>query len=206
MGDEVRGMALLRRVMRERRRVVVPLAMALGINIVLYAAVVYPLSQRVANIEQRDRTAEEQLAAAQREHAQAAGTLSGKDRAASELTTFYKDVLPADLAGARRLTHLRLAQLARDTNLRFLHATFAPFVERNKTLTHFKIEMALSGNYADMREFIHRLESSPEFVVIDNVELGEGTDGGPITVTLHLSTYYRDTAAADGNADGNVAQ
>jgi Tfp pilus assembly protein PilO len=197
VGDEVRGMELVQRVMREHRRVVVPLAIALGVNIVLYAAVVYPLAQRVANIEQRDRTAEEQLQAAQREHAQAAGTLTGKDRAAAELATFYKDVLPSDLSGARRLTSLRLAQLARESNLKFLHARFEPIAERNRTLTRLKIEMVLSGSYTDMRAFIHQLETAPEFVVIDNVELGEGAEGGPLSVTLHLSTYYRD--ATDGN-------
>ena len=194
------GMALIRRVMREHRRVVLPLAIALGVNLVLYAAVVYPLAQRVANIEQRDRTAEEQLLSAQREHAQAAGTLTGKDRAAAELTTFYTDILPSDLAGARRLTHLRLAQLARESNLKFLHASFEPIAERNRTLTRLKIEMVLSGSYADMRAFIHQLETSPEFVVIDNVELGEGAEGGPLSVTLDLSTYYRESA------DGNVPQ
>ena len=197
MGDEVRGMTLVRRVMGEHRRVVVPLAVALGVNVVLYAAVVYPLAQRVANIEQRDHNAEEQLLAAQRDHAQAAGTLSGKDRAATELATFYKDVLPSDLAGARRLTHLRLAQLARESNLKFLRATFEPVLERNRTLTRLKIEMVLSGSYADMRAFIHQLETSPEFVVIDNVELGEGAEGGPLSVTLQLSTYYRDTTNGD---------
>jgi Tfp pilus assembly protein PilO len=198
VGDEVHGMELVQRVMREHRRVVVPLAIALGVNIVLYAAVVYPLAQRVANIEQRDRTAEEQLPAAQREHAQAAGTLTGKDRAAAELATFYKDVLPTDLAGARRLTHLRLAQLARESNLRFLHASYEPISERNRTLTRLKIEMVLSGSYADMRAFIHQLETSPEFVVIDNVELGEGNEGGPLNVTLRLSTYYRSAAGGNG--------
>ena len=198
MGDAVRGMALVRRVMREHRRAIVPLAILLGINVVLYAAVVYPLSQRVANIEQRDRNAEDQLRAAQREHTQAVGTLTGKDRAAAELATFYKDVLPSDLAGARRLTHLRLAQLARESNLDFLNASFEPIEERNRTLTRLKIEMVLSGSYADMRAFIHQLETSPEFVVIDNVALGEGAEGGPLTVTLHLSTYYR--KPTDGNA------
>jgi Tfp pilus assembly protein PilO len=194
VGDEVHGMTLVRRAMSEHRRVVLPLVIALGINVVVFAAGVYPLSQRVANIEQRDRTAEEQLLAAQRDHAQAAGTLSGKDRAATELASFYKDVLPSDLAGARRLTHLRLAQLARESNLRFLRSTFEPLAERNRTLTRLKIEMVLSGSYTDMRAFIHQLETSPEFVVIDNVELGEGAEGGPLSVTLHLSTYYRDTA------------
>jgi len=197
VGDEVHGMTLVRRVIGEHRRVVVPLAVALGVNVVLYGAVVYPLAQRVANIEQRDHNAEEQLLAAQRDHAQAAGTLSGKDRAATELATFYKEVLPSDLAGARRLTHLRLAQLARESNLKFLRATFEPVLERNRTLTRLKIEMVLSGSYADMRAFIHQLETSAEFVVIDNVELGEGAEGGPLSVTLQLSTYYRDTTNAN---------
>ena len=204
MASALSGGSLLRRVMREHRRVIVPLAIALGVDFAVYAAVVYPLSQRVANIEERDRTAEDQLLAAQRDHAQAAGTLSGKDRAAAELATFYKDVLPADLSGARRLTHLRLEQLARESNLRFLRASYEPVLERDKTLTRLKIEMVLAGNYADMRAFIHQLEAAPEFVVIDNVELGEnaqaGPQGGPLAVTLHLSTYYRDTGASRDTA------
>ena len=200
MASELEGRTLLQRAVREHRRVVVPLAIALGVNVVVYGAVVYPLSQRVANIEQRDRTAEEQLLAAQREQAQATGTLTGKDRAAAELATFYKDVLPSDLAGARRLTHLRLAQLAREANLKFLRDTFVPVLERDRTLTQLKIEMVLSGSYGDMRAFIHQLETAPEFVVIDNIELGQGAEGGALAVTLRLSTYYRDTAATrDGS-------
>jgi Tfp pilus assembly protein PilO len=181
--------------MRERRLVVVPLLVALAINVVLYAGVVYPLSQRVANIEERDRNAEENLLAAQRDHAQAAGTLEGRDRAATELAAFYTNVLPTDLSGARRLTHLRLAQLARESNLKFIHASFEPVAERNRTLTRLQIEMALSGTYDDMRDFIRDLETSDDFVVIDNLELGEGADGGPLSVTVRLSTYYRDPAA-----------
>jgi Tfp pilus assembly protein PilO len=198
VASDVQG-TLFQRVVREHRRVIVPLAIALGVNIVLYVAVVYPLAQRVANIEQRDRTAEEQLRAAQREYAQANGTLTGKDRAATELATFYNDVLPADLAGARRLTHLRLAQLARESKLKFLRATFESVTAKDGTLAQLKIDMALSGSYADVRAFIHQLETAPEFVVIDNIELGQGADGGPLGVTLHLSTYYRDTP---GQRDG----
>ena len=175
-----------------------PLAIALGVNVVVYVAAVYPLSQRVANIEQRDRAAEAQLLAAGRDHAQATGTLTGKDRAAAELATFYKDVLPKDLAGARRLTQLRLAQLARDSKLKFVRATFEPVTEGKRTLTQLRIEMVLSGTYADVRAFIHDLETAPEFVVVDNIVLGQGAEGGPLIVTLHLSTYYRDTGVRDG--------
>jgi Tfp pilus assembly protein PilO len=197
VADDLRRETLTQRVVREHRRVVLPLAIALGVNVVIYIAAVYPLSQRVANIQQRDRTAEEQLLAARRDHAQATGTLTGKDRAATELATFYKDVLPQDLAGARRLTQLRLAQLARQSNLKFVRATFEPMNESKRTLTQLRIEMVLSGTYSDVRAFIHQLETSPEFVVVDNIELGQGAEGGPLGVTLHLSTYYRETATRD---------
>ena len=198
MADNLYGETLIQRVLREHRRVIVPLAVALGVNIVVYAVAVYPLSQRVANIQQRDRTAEEQLLAARRDHAQASGTLTGKDRAAAELATFYKDVLPQDLAGARRLTQLRLAQLAREAELKFVRATFEPVNEDKRTLTQLRIEMVLSGTYSDVRAFIHDLETAPEFVVVDNIELGQGAESGPLSVTLHLSTYYRDTGSKDG--------
>ena len=122
--------------------------------------------------------------------------LTGKSRASAELTTFYSDVLPRDLAGARRLTYLRLAQLARESDLEYRRATYAPVVESGSTLTRLQIQMVLEGTYADMRAFIYQLETSPEFVVIDNVQLAEGADdGGSLVVTLDLSTYYRDVAA-----------
>jgi Tfp pilus assembly protein PilO len=184
----------LSRVFGEHRRVVVPLAVALAGNVLLYAFVVYPLADRVANVEQRTQQAEQALAAARAEHSQAAGTLTGKDRASTELATFYKDVLPPDLSGARRMTQLRLAQLARDAGLTFERNSFEPVVQRDSELTRLRITMELSGSYGEIRTFLHQLESAPEFVVIDNVELAEGADTGELTVTLELSTYFRGAA------------
>ena len=54
--------------------------------------------------------------------------------------------------------------------------------------------MVLSGSWPDVRTFVHELETAPEFVVIDNVELGEGAEQGSLVLTLALSTYYRDSA------------
>ena len=179
------GAIVVRRALAEHRRVVVPLVAALVINVLVYAFIVYPLSDRVANVEQRTQQAEQALAAARGDFAQASGTLTGKDRAATELATFYKDVLPRDLSGARRMTQLRLAQLARQAGLEF---------ERDSTLMRLQITMQLSGSYSEIRAFLHQLEIAPEFVVIDNVALAEGADGGALGVTLEMSTYYQGPA------------
>jgi len=195
MIDSTHGIPLLRRAAAERRRFLVVLAVAFAANVLVYALLVYPLSQRVANVEQRDQAAEQALGQARTDHEQASGTLTGKARASAELATFYRDVLPQDLAGARRLTYLRLARLARESNLQYERASYEPSVETDSTLTRLQIQMVLSGTYADMRDFIYQLETAPEFVVIDNVQLAEGNDGnGSLVVTLDLSTYYRDVA------------
>jgi len=193
--DATHGMALVRRAVAEHRRLVLWLGAAVALNVLLYVLVVYPLSQRVANVAQREQAADAALAAARAEHTQASGTLSGKSLAASELTSFYQDVLPQDLAGARRLTYLRLARLARESNLDYDRASYAPVANSGSTLTRLQIQLVLSGSYPDMRNFIYQLETSPEFVVIDNVHLAQGADeGGSLVVTLDLSTYFRSPA------------
>ena len=192
MIDSTHGIPLLRRAVAEHRRLVIGLGVALALNLLVYALVVYPLAGRVANIEQRNQAAAQALAQARTEHALANGTLTGKAQAAAELATFYRDVLPQDLAGARRLTYLRLARLARESNLEYERSQYAPEVNDDSTLTRLQIQMVLAGTYAEMRDFIYQLETAPEFVVIDNIQLAEGSDGdGSLVVTLDLSTYFR---------------
>lgn len=187
--------SMLRRVAREYRRTLIAIAVLLVANILAFAGYVYPMGQRVANIQQRDRTADQALRAARAEQAQASGTLTGKDRASTELTTFYNDVLPADLTGARRLTHLRLPQLARQSGLQYVRSQYETVEDQNSNLKALRISMILSGSYADMRTFIHALETAPEFVVIDNVSLAEeDPDDDSLVVTLRLSTYFREAA------------
>ena len=187
------GRGLMRRVLREHRRLLVPLAIALVVNVLAYAFIVYPLSRRVANIEQREEAAARELAAARREHAQASGTLNGKERAAQELQQFYAEVLPGDFTAARRLTSTRLPQLANQLDVVMDRRTMAPGQPtEDSTLVPLRTQVELAGRYDDVRTFIHQLESSPEFVVIDNITLAEETeDTGLLELKLDLSTYYR---------------
>lgn len=186
------GQSIVQRVLAEHRRVVYALAAGIVINILVFAFLVYPLQSDVANVEQRTRAAESALAAAQAEFGRANGALTGKDRALKELDTFYRSVLAKDLTGARRLTFARLAQLAAKSSLDFERRRYEPVVERGSNLTRLKVSMELMGNYADVRDFIHEIESSPEFVVIDEINLAEGSQGDSmLRLTLQLSTYFR---------------
>jgi Tfp pilus assembly protein PilO len=189
------GIPLVRRVLQEHRRTVYLLAAAFLANVLLYAFVVYPLEQRVANVEQSKGAAEQALAAAQAEHGKASGTLTGKDRAAKELSTFYSTVIAQDMAGARRLTYGRMRRLAEESHLNYERATYEPVTERGSNLTKFKAGIELEGTWADIRTFIHAIETAPEFVVIDNLQLSEAGNGSSaLHVTLDVSTFFRNGA------------
>lgn len=185
---------LLRRITEEHRKMLLAVGIALAANVLVYALVVYPMADRVANIERTSQEAQNELRTARGEFDRANGTLTGKDKAAQELSTFYSTVLPKGLVGARRLTTLKLLQLARTNDLDAGGLSVQPIVTADSTLRQLRLQMDLAGSYANMRSFIHQLEVSPDFVVIDNISLREGADdGGSLVVNLSLSTYYRDT-------------
>lgn len=185
---------LLRRIAQEHRGAILAVGIALAVNVLVYAFVVYPMADRVANIERTSQEAQNDLRTARADYDRANGTLTGKDKAAQELTTFYSTVLPKGFVGARRLTTLKLLQLARDNDLDAGGLSAQPVVTADSTLRQLRLRMDLAGSYANLRSFIHQLEVSPDFVVIDNISLQEGADdGGTLVVNLELSTYYQDT-------------
>jgi Tfp pilus assembly protein PilO len=188
---------VLRRLLTEQRKFIVLLAVALAANIAVYAAFVYPLSARVADADSHAARTSRALREAQREFEAAKGVATSKERAEAELRAFYSGVLPADHGAARRMTYLNVAQLARQCNLRVVRRTGDEGQEKGSALDRLQISIVLEGQYEDVREFVHRLETAPEFVIIDDVSIDQARDGGTsLKLQLQLSTYYRATANA----------
>lgn len=195
-------LTLVRRVVREQRRVVVPLAIAAIVNIAAYLMAVVPLSTRVAAADARTRAAEAARLTAQRDFDSARAAADARTLAQKELNAFYRDILPPDLAGARRLTYRKLVALARESNLKFQRRVNEPGKERNSALGKLTITMVLEGQYEDVKDFIHALETSPEFMVIESVALAESLEpGGTLVLTIGVVTYFH----AEGGAQPESA-
>ena len=180
------------RVVGDHRRVLVPLGAVLVINLVVLIAVVLPLRRSVESGDARARTSSEALAAAAADFKSAEATREGQGQATKDLERFYKEVLPADVSAARRLTSLKLGQMVRQHDVNFQRSASTPEIQRESELERLKISYALTGNWEDIRTLIYDIETGPDFVVIDNVVLQEsGEANAPLSLTLDLSTYYR---------------
>lgn len=191
-------MTTTQRVLAEKRTLILPIAIAIVANVALFAIVVYPLSNKVAGGEQESRAANGTLSAAKRDYQSATATVKGKGQADQELQKFYSEVLPPDMSAARRITFLRIQQLAQQCGLRVERTNSEARAERDSHLVKFSYRAALSGEYRNIRRFIHELETAPEFLVLENVELTQSEiENRGLNVNVDIATYYR--AGANGN-------
>jgi Tfp pilus assembly protein PilO len=185
-------MTLTRRIFSEKRRLIYPVVGAIVLNVALYAAVIYPLSLKEAGSEHAEQIASAQLASARRDYESARATATGKVSADAELEKFYNDVLPPDQSAARRITFLKIAQLAKSAHVTLLNRQFDPKQERDSSLGKLSISVALTGQYRDVRRFIYDLETAPEFLVLENVALQQGAEHDQdLSVNIKVATYYR---------------
>jgi Tfp pilus assembly protein PilO len=189
---------LLRRIYAEKRVILMPLGLALLANLLAYAFIVRPLAVKSAGAADRAAIAATARAAAEQEEAAARALVSGKALADEELDAFYRKVLPANLAAARRMTYSSIPALANRTNVQYRRRQYDPEeIQKGERLGRLNIRMELAGDYEDIRNFLFELESAPEFVILDEVSLTETGSENALTLLVSLSTYFRIDARAD---------
>lgn len=192
-------MSIWQRALVDKRRLIIPLLIGILANVVLYVVVVFPLSHQVASTEREERIARDELVKARQDYNNAKATVSGKRRADSALQDFYKDVLPADQSVARRLTFTKLADLAKQANVKLENGTNEVSHEKGSSLAKLTTRYTLTGDYRDVRRFIYSLETASEFIILENIGLTSSSDQQTrgVAMNLEISTYYRSGNAAD---------
>jgi Tfp pilus assembly protein PilO len=191
------GQVPIARVLREYRAVVLPLAVVLGINLLVLALVVLPQTQRAASAEQRALGAERALQAAEADFKRAETLRVANSRATEDLARFYRDILPANVAAARRVLQLRLRQQADLHGVQYQGSGTNEEALRDSNLLRLTMSMRLQGSYDNIRSFIHEIETASDFVVIEQVSLSEAQQEEGLELLLNVSTYYRANPSAE---------
>ncbi len=189
-------MVPMTRIVADRRLLVTVLAILAVANVIGLAIVFGPLRSRVNTLAQRADVASRSAASAAAEFATARQTSAGSEKATVDLQRFYTEILPIDQPAARRVTFVRLAQIARESNLSYDQRTFAQDkLDKEGVLSRASLTMSVYGTYRDIRRFIHRLETGDEFVVISQFGVSQSDPGEPLEAALTLATFFK---ASDG--------
>lgn len=185
-------MMALRRVLVEKRLLIMAVGSVVVLDVALYLVGVYPWTARVTAARERAETAAHTLSLGETTLATVQATRAAKIEADGELDTFYTELLPQGLAGARAITYPTLAALARETGLVLERRSSVADDPQDGPLGRLRTTMFLAGEFQSMRRFIHALESGASFIVIEEILLSQREDmGEPLGLTLGVATYYR---------------
>ena len=180
-----------RRVAAEKRAVLVPMAVVALVNLAAYVFLIYPLATRAGSVEARARTATANLNRATAEFNAAQALKTGRERADTQLAKFY-DRDPAAGPGRRAPHHVSAPGTAGrggEPRLRAAQRDHQPRArERARADGH---DDGAERRLPECATVPAHAQTSPEFVVIEEVSLAQGEQDAPLTLTLNLATYFR---------------
>lgn len=187
-------MTLWRRVLVERRAVVLPLVVVLLANVAAYVLLVLPLEHSVTSAASESVQALGDLARARREATDAKNARTSSVQADDELQKFYSGVLATTFAQARDVADFWLDRTAREAGVTKKGSEYDYDTVKDSRLVRVKGTVSLEGSYGNIRRFLYAAETAKEFIVIEKVELAESGNsiggGDTLGLKLNLSTYY----------------
>lgn len=109
----------------------------------------------------------------------------------------FEQSLPAASTGDS-VIYSELYEIAAKSGLHIVALANKQKSVENRGLSEVSIEATVSGEYGSVVRFVNSLQRSPTFYILDGLALGSDTQeqkaGGPIRVTLHIRTYFREAA------------
>jgi Tfp pilus assembly protein PilO len=165
-------------------------------NLAALGLAVLPLRASVARLEADADAALRDLVDANRARLDVASATANRAQADGELRRFYTDVLPRDFPTAERTANLWLTRAVADAGLDFRGSRFEWSAVRDSRLSRASSRVTLQGRYPNLRRFLYSVETAPEFVILESVELVQqqaagGAPSGVLEVGLTVSTYFQ---------------
>jgi Tfp pilus assembly protein PilO len=173
------------------------LAALLVVNLVVLMLVTRPRNQQARTV---DATTGELAAAVEREQARVAllqERVEQMQRSREALERFFDEDLSTK---SERLVALQreIYDIARTFQVEAAQLKFSHEPVEGTDLVRLAVNIPLSGGYNNLRQFIHKVESSELFLIIESVQLQEGERGGAmLNLNVRLATYFADDDRRD---------
>jgi Tfp pilus assembly protein PilO len=113
------------------------------------------------------------------------------------LVRFHDDILSDKFT---KLTTIQreIRDLATQFQINPENISYTPDYVKDQELVNFGISFPLRGSYENLRQFIHRVESSPHFLIIDDITLSDAREGGVVlSLNIRLRTFFQDVELGD---------
>lgn len=185
------SLELVHRFLVEKRAWAASVMCLFLVNLAIYGFVVSPADNRLARAEGRALAAEDLLDEA-RENLKAATRQHEKWKASnSQLKRFYEEVLPQNLRDAQTALSSLFDRVADGAGLVVESRTITADPERDSGLGKLSTTMVLSGRYEGIRRFLFEVETSGDFILIEELFVARVDQASQsLVLNLSASTYF----------------
>lgn len=173
-----------------------PLLVVLVVNAAVFAGFTLPTSVRQRDLEAR-------LGALRGQVTRGRGALEELSRRSQVIQANVGDTerfLGEVAAGREQGLVAVLAEIeaiAARAGLRPQSRSYSATDVKDLSLVEVGIMIPVEGSYAQLVSFIDQLEQSEHFLVVDRVQLRQGTESGEDQLTVGLLAYFREGDGAD---------
>jgi len=176
---------------RDLWRVVGVLGLALAVNVAFYLFFNLPRLTALGSLRStRDQT-RASLKSLTRRCETMKGLIEAYDDQSARLEEFFSERVGTQ---AERMTGVQKEVRAIASQFRIDPASidYQPSEVRDSDLVRFQITLPLIGGYANLRQFISRVERSDYLLIVDSIELAGSREGGAmLSLSIKIATYFR---------------
>ena len=180
---------------REKKWLLILVGTLFVANLAFFITYRVRFEQRVLAQEVRLEQAEASLATAKAKRAEAERELATYRQVLEAVDRVYNEwwATPQERLSSLLIEMRTLAGRANLQPRAIQYDRDASDAKKGETST-LGISFAVSGSYDQARRLIHLLELTEQFVIIDEIALGEGGErGGNLVLRLRLRTLFRDS-------------
>lgn len=172
------------------RELLVVFAVLLALNGAFYLFLLRPRLAEYHTLSEENKDGTDALDRREEQVRKREAYVQGLEQAKTDLERLRNDVLSTR---DQRMIEVQqeLADLAQQFNIDMEEVTYANEILEDEGIERFAMTVPLEGGYANLRKFLHAVENSEEFLVIERVALAEGDEGGVVlSLTITLATYF----------------
>jgi len=179
--------------LRQMGRQILTVYLVLSVlNVLAYAVLVRPRARSYEELKAESEPGRERLRRREEDVRAKEGFLAALDLAKKEMARLRRDVLSTR---DRRMIEVQLevAGLAREFGINYKQVRYDNQKLPDEGLDVMTMIVPLEGGYASLRKFLQAVESSDKFLVIEQVALAQGHEGGALLqLNIALATYFDD--------------
>lgn len=181
---------------RWRDRLKLPLAGLLALNVGVYLAYTMPRTLRERSAAARAAVLRDEVGRDRRVTAALRARADAMRTNGGDVERFYARLGPKETLSQVRA---EITALARELGLKVGALSYNPEgVKGGESVVQLQMKMGVSGTYRELAAFLDRMERSPHFVTVDQIQLRKRAAAGDADLDITLSAFYRSVPQTEG--------